>query len=180
MLFVVLLGTVLCAVPAFAATPKPPLLVTRNGMVQATYTLHDVGGRLWNAVRDGVRAGKVMHVQRTISVVPRSSYFGIGGAGSASADLYVSYNLYQNTYAYGPDLKHMQTRHNENAVKAAVLNIKGLPLFTPDKLQTGAEYTINVSATVKDADRDTGWLRFVPLANLFRTSLNDSFDYIAR
>jgi len=154
-------------------------MVTAEGKVSISYTLTDRDGAFVSALLDHARAGGTVRVHHHI-VMNAVKGLRWGDLAEAHAYIYISYNLFDDTYAVGYNPNAMRTLTDEAEVAAFALQIKEAPLVMADKLRTGDEYSVSVTATIQAADDKGGWLSYLPLNQLFRKELYEAFFYIAR
>ena len=166
------------AVPVWAES-KSPLLVPHDDMLDITYRMPDPHDTFWIAVRDAARAGRIVKVMHTVSISRVTSLLG-GRVASKTYTEYVRYNVFENTYSYGTDLKSLRETASEDTVRQSVLSLDNMPFIKADALTTGDEYTLTVRLDIGEAADRNGWLEYLMIPGWFGTSLEQSFVHVAR
>lgn len=154
-------------------------MVTSANQVHISYKLADDGDAFINALLDHARAGQVVRIRHNI-VFNSVKGWGWGDMATAEVGAYVSYSLFDDRFSVGAAPDSLHTVSSVEDVKSYVLSVEDVPLVAADKLRTGDEYTVSVTATIEANDDKGGWTSYLPLKHIFRKELHEAFYYIAR
>lgn len=165
----------LCLSTVVVAAEKP-VLVHKDNTTTMTYQLDDVDG-FWQDVRDTARAGKDVQVRHEISIVPVKGLWGT--LGPFHFTYHVTYSPFKDVYIVTLPNGTQQELADEAAVNALVRGLQNIQLPETMPLQTGDEYRVNISITVREG-AGASWMQYIPFNTLFRTRLSGDYYYIAR
>ena len=160
---------------AFAASA--PKLVEAGDHYDLSYKIdvppeHDY----WISIRDALRAGQTVAVYHNIEMREQNTFFG-GHIAKARKARYVSYNLFENTYAYGtaPDDMRQTTRREEARDFLYGVTVED---FTPiAELKKATVYDIEIRLKLDENIHTEGLLFF---DGLFNHTLTRQFTHVAR
>ena len=155
----------------------PPRLVKEEAGFRLRYQLEvPEDGGFWSSLQDAIRAGKKVSVTHYVDMREANVFFG-GKVAQASAEKYVSYNLFENTYSYGTTLGDMRQTTQLDRIKNFLFSVDKPAFVAPDELETATLYEIRIRVHL-DENPEAG--SFFGIDGLFSPKLRREFSHVAR
>lgn len=161
----------------YAAAEEQPTLIKDGDAYRLEYTLEvDEESGFWTNLRDAIRAGQIARVTHQVDMAVADRMFG-GRVAQTKAEKYVSYNLFENTYAYGTSPEDMRQTTQLSQVKNFLFSLSA-PNFVPTgRIETATLYNIRVRLRLDESLKGSGGLG---LDAFFGQKITREFSHVAR
>ena len=167
-------------IPAHAADSS--LLEKYNDQVYLNYTLSDSDKSFWHNIRDMLRSGDTVQVLHPVGIERDTGAPFLREEAKVKVNKFAYFNLFENTMLVGTsaDKGDMSLVLSEDYVRNYLLSLKNQPITMDPPLRKGETVRVSVEAVLFEAFERSGWRKYIPLQDFFRSHINQEFKDVVR